>query len=135
VGFLSLIDDKNGTAVSGGDVVPPSRAKGLEAGPAVVDGEGDGEDVTELAIEVHGAALRVLEGANDDVGQSAKALSEQAKDDALAGARVSRDHGEAAIGDAEFDAPEVAVDGGGDEECTHRDVGTKRMELESVERQ
>ena len=88
--------------------------QGFESGPAVVGGERYAEEVPELAVEVHGAALRVLDGADEDVGQGAKALGEQAQgDDALSGARVSGEHGEAAVGDAELDASDEAVDGGG----------------------
>ena len=71
-GLLGLVDDEHGAASGGGDVVGPAGAQGLEAGPAVVGGERDAEEVAELAVEVHGAALGVLDGADDDVGQSAQ---------------------------------------------------------------
>jgi hypothetical protein len=71
-----------------------------------VSGERHAEEVAELAVEVHGAALGMLDGADDDVGQGAEPLGEQAQGDALAGARVAGEHGEAAVGDAELDAPE-----------------------------
>ena len=64
-------------------MVGPASAQGLEAGPAVVGGERYGEEVAELAVEVHGAALGMLDGADEDVGQSAEALGEQAQGDAL----------------------------------------------------
>jgi len=40
--------------------------------------------------------------ADEDIGESAEALGEQAQGDALSGARVAGEHGEAAIGDAEL---------------------------------
>ena len=106
-------------------MVGPAGAQGFESGPAVVGGERYAEEVPELAVEVHGAALRVLDGADEDVGQGAKALGEQAQGDALSGARVSGEHGEAAVGDAELDASDEAVDGGGVEERVVRNVGAK----------
>ena len=134
-GFLGLVDDEDGAAATGGDVVGPAGAKGLEPGPAVVSGEGDGEEVSELAVEVHGAALGVLDGADEDIGQRAKSLGEQTQGDALSGAGVAGEHGEAAVGDTELDAPNEAVDGGCGEERVVRDVGAEGVELQSVERE
>ena len=116
-------------------MVGPAGAQGLEAGPAVVGGERDAEEVSELAVEVHGAALGVLDGADEDVGQGAKALGEQAQGDALAGARIAGEHGEAAVGDAELDAPDEAVDGGRGEERLVGNVGAEGVELQAVERE
>ena len=132
-GLLGLVDDEDGAAAGGGDVVGPAGAQGLESGPAVVRGERDAEEVSELAVEVHGAALGVLDGADEDVGQRAKPLGEQSQGDALAGAGIAGEHGEAAVGDAELDAPEEAVDGGRGEERVDGDVGSEGMELEAVE--
>jgi hypothetical protein len=81
-----------------------------------VCGEGYGEEITELAVEVHGAALGVLDGADEDVGQRAQALGEQSQGDAFASAGIAGEHGEAAVGDAELDAADEAVDGGCGEE-------------------
>jgi hypothetical protein len=44
-----------------------------------VGGERHGEEVSELAVEVHGAALRVFDGTDEHVGQHAKTLGEQAQ--------------------------------------------------------
>ncbi len=96
--------------------------------------EGHGEQVAELAIEIHGATLGMLDGADQNIGQGAEALGEHAEGDAFAGAWIAGDHGEAAVGDSELDASDEAVDGGGGEECIGRHVGTKGMKLESVER-
>ena len=133
--LLGLVDDEHGARQGGGDVLAPAGAQGLEAGPAVVDGERDAEEVAELAVEVAGAALGVLDGADDDVGQGAEPLGEQAQDDALAGAGVAGDHGEAAVGDAELDAAEEGVDGGRDVERLGGDVGAEGVVLQAVERQ
>ena len=130
-GLLGLVDDEHGAAAAGGDVVGPAGAQGLEAGPAVVDGERDAEEVAELAVEVDGAALGVLDGADDDVGQGAEPLGEQAQGDALSGAGVAGEHGEAAVGDAELDAAEEAVDGGRGEEGVGGDVGAEGVETSS----
>ena len=77
----------------------------------------------------------VLDGADDDIGERAQPLGEQAQGDTLAGAWVAGEHGEAAVSDAEFDAAEVAVEGGSGEERIDGDVGPERIELEAVERQ
>ncbi len=68
-------------------------------------------------------------------GSAAKALGEQSKGDALSCTGISREHGEAAVGDAELDASDEAVDGGGGEEGFGRNVGAERMKLQSVERE
>jgi hypothetical protein len=108
---LGFVDDKDGPTARGGDVLAPSGAQGLESGPSIVTGEGDAEEVAELSVEVHGAALGMLDGADQDVGQRAEALGQEAQRDALAGARVAGEHRETAVGDAELDAAQVAVDG------------------------
>ena len=113
----------------------PSGAQRLEACPSIVSGQGDGEEISQLAVEVHGAALGMLDGADEDIGQRAQALGEQTQGDALSGAGVAGEHGEAAVGDAELDATDEAVDGGGGEEGFGRNVGAERMELQSVERE
>src|SRR5258708_26116396 len=94
-------------------MIGPPRPKSFESGPPVVRRERDREEIAELAVEVHGAALGMLDGADHHVRQSAKALGEQAQGDALSGVGVAGEHGEAAVGDAELDAAHEAVDGGG----------------------
>lgn len=110
-GLLRFVDDQHGPGEGLGDVVVPASAQGLEAGPAIVDGEGDAEEVSELSIEVAGPALRMLDGADHDMGDGAKSVGEQPQSDGLAGAGVAGEHGEAAVGDAELDAAEEGVDG------------------------
>lgn len=100
--FLGLVDDQDGPHECGLNVLAPALAQGLESGPAVVTGERYPEEIGELAVEVHRAALRVLHGADGDVRQLLQALAEKAQRDALARAGVAGDHDEAAIGDADF---------------------------------
>jgi hypothetical protein len=100
-----------------------------------VRGERDPEEVGELAVEVHRPALRVLDAADEDVGQRAEAIGEEAERDALAGAGIAGEHREPAVGDPELDAAEVAVDRGRREKRIDRNVGAKRMELEAVQGQ
>ena len=71
----------------------------------------------------------MLDGADKDVGQRAQPLGEQAQGDAFARARIAGEHGEAAVGDAQLDAPDEAVDSGRGEECLVRNVGAKGMKL------
>src|SRR5208283_212275 len=111
------------------------RVQGLEAGPTIVGGERDGEEVSELAVEVHGAALGMLDGADEYVRQGAKALGEQAQSDAFPGPWIAGEHGESAVGDPELDAPDEAVDGGGSEERLVGNVRAERVKLQSVERE
>jgi hypothetical protein len=87
--FPGLVDDEHGSATAGADVIGPPGAKGHEARPSIVGGERHGEELSELAVEVHGAALGMLDGANQDVGQGAKPLGQKAQGDAFARARVS----------------------------------------------
>ena len=112
---------------------PQRCRRALKARPAVVSGEWDGEEVGELAVEIHGSALRVLDGADGDVRQLSQALAEQAQGDALAGAWVAGDHDEAAVGDADLDAPNEGVDLGRDVQRVEGHVGPERVELETVQ--
>ncbi|MDP9037334.1 MAG: hypothetical protein M3O50_21250 [Myxococcota bacterium] len=41
--------------------------------------EGDGEEVTELAVEIHRATLGMLDGADDHVREGAESLGEHAQ--------------------------------------------------------
>ena len=115
-------------------MLSPSCAQGLESGPAVVRVQGKAEEVTELAIEIHGARLRVLNGADDDVGHGLQPFAEQAQGDALSGARVARDHDISAVGDAELHAAEEGVDGGGGVQGLDGDVRAKGVEFQAVQR-
>jgi len=82
-GLLGLVDDEDGAEHGGGDVIRPALSQGLEPSPAVVCGEGDAEEVAELPVEVAGAALGVLDGADDDVGQAGEAVLQETERDAL----------------------------------------------------
>ena len=133
--LLGLVDDEDRTPMRGADVIGPACAQGFEAAPPVVRGERHGEQISELSVEVHGAALRMLDRADEDVGELSESFGEEPQGDALPGARISSEHGEAAVGDAELCASEVAVDGWRGEERVGGDVGSEGMELESVERE
>ncbi len=74
--FLGFIDDEDGATATRADMVRPSSAQCLEAGPSIVRGEGNGEEISELAVEVHRAALGMLDGADEDIGERAKALEQ-----------------------------------------------------------
>ena len=63
----------------------PALAQRLEAAPAVVRLEADGEDFTHFAVEVREAALRMIEHPDLDIGQTLQALGEQPQRDTLAG--------------------------------------------------
>jgi len=132
--FLGLVDDEDGAATCLGNMIGPPRAQRLEAGPAVVRGKGDAEQVAELAVKIHSAALRMFDGADDDVGQRAKSLGEKAQGHALAAAGIAGQHREAAVGDAEFDAAQVTVDGGRSEQRVGGHVGAEGMEFQTIER-
>jgi hypothetical protein len=95
--------------------------------------ERDTEEISELAIEVHGARLRVLDGPDDDIAHGLETFVQEAQGDALAGAGIACDHDVAAVGDAVLDAPEECVEGGGGEEGLDGDVGAERVEFQAVE--
>jgi hypothetical protein len=60
-------------------MLAPAGAQGLETGPAVMSAEGDAEEVAELAIEIAGPPLRMLNRADNDIGQRAQTCGEQAR--------------------------------------------------------
>jgi hypothetical protein len=74
----------------------------------------------------------MLDGTDEHIGQRAKALGEQTQSDAFSSSRIAGEHGESAVGDAELDAPDEAVDGGGGEERIVGNVGAERVKLQSV---
>ena len=88
----------------------PALAQHLGAGPAVVRGELDAEQVAHLAIEVGEAGLRPADDADLDVALVAEALGEDAQRDGLAGAGRAGDEGEAALADELLDAPAERLD-------------------------
>jgi hypothetical protein len=79
----------------------------LKPAKRLLAGERDVEQVAKLPVEVAGAALRVFEGPDGTRSRRPrKPLGQQAQRDALAGAGVTGDEREAAVGDPEFDALE-----------------------------
>ena len=70
-----------------------------------------GKDVAHFAVEIRQVALRMIDRADRDVGQSRETLGQQAQGDALAGARIAVDHREAAFADlGVLDAPAEVLD-------------------------
>jgi hypothetical protein len=98
-----------------------------------VRGEGHAEEISELAVEVRGAALWMLESADEDIRERTKTLGEEAEGDALAGAGIPREEREAAVGDTELDAAKKGIDSGSWVKRVGGHVGPKRVQLESVE--
>src|SRR5260221_13218194 len=77
----------------------------------------------------------MLERSSGDVGQLSQSLGEEAQGDALSGAGIAGEQGEAAVGNAELDAPKIAVDSGRSEESIGGDIGSEGMEFQAVERE
>ena len=90
------------------------------------------KEVPQLAVEVHGAGLGALDGADQEVGQQEEELGEEAESDALAGDWVPGDEDVDAVSDAEFDATEEGVDEGG-VRGLDGDIGAEGVELEDGE--
>jgi hypothetical protein len=130
--LLSLVDDEDGTNEGLGDVVAPASAQSLEAAPAIVCGERYAEHVAELAIEVGDAALRVIDTTDDDIALLAETLRDEPECDGLSRAWVTGNHDEAAVGEAELDAPAEGIDAGDCEESLVGDIGAEGVELEAV---
>jgi hypothetical protein len=66
--LLRLVDQDDGAAIDGAEMIEPTCSQGFEAAPAVGDADGDTEDVTELAVEVAQAALWVVDNADGQIG-------------------------------------------------------------------
>ena len=129
--LLGLVDEQDG-AVSGGlDLSAPGFAEGLEAGPAVVRGERDAEEVAELAVEVGQGALGPGEHADGDVGELVEGVGELAQGDGLAGAGIAGDQGEAAVSHQPLEAPAEGVEVGGSPQGLDRDVGGEGVPLQA----
>src|SRR5260370_31457053 len=108
----------------------PAIAQHLGAGPPVVRGQLDAEQVAHLAIEVGEAGLGPAEDADLDVALSAEPLGENAQCDRFAGAGRAGDEGEAALADELLDAPAERLDASADVERLDRHVGSERGPLE-----
>jgi len=93
------------------------------------------EDVSDLAIEVRHAALRMVDRAHDHVPQAAKTLRHEAQRHALAGPRLARDHHEAAVAHGGLHPTREGVHLGDLVERLDRDVGTEWMKLQTIELQ
>ena len=71
--LLGLVDDQHGSRQRGVDMGLPALAQHLGAGPAVVRGQLDAEQVAHLAIEVGEAGLGPADDADLDVALSCRA--------------------------------------------------------------
>jgi len=134
VHLLGLVDEQHGPKEGGLEVGLPAIAKQLGTSPSVVGSKGNGEDVTELAVEVGEVRLRPGEDACDELGLEREAFGKQAKDDALAGSGLSRDECEAAVpADRQLELPEEALDGRALPKSFEGHVGREGVELEAEE--
>ena len=113
----------------------PAVAQDLGAGPAVVRGQLDAEQIAHLAVEVGKAGLRPADDADLDVALGAKALGEDAQGDRLAGAGRAGDEGEAAFADELLDAPAERSMRRVTCKRLDRHVGCERVPFEAIERE
>ena len=77
----------------------------------------------------------MLDGADEDIGQSAKALGEQSQGDALPVPGIAGKHGEATVGDAELERRTKLSTAGVVKSASGGTSGSERMKLQSVERE
>ena len=92
------------------------------------------EEIPELSIEVHRATLRMLDRADEHIGERAESFGKKPQRNAFACAGVAGKHRESTVCDAELDAPQVAVNCGGFEKSFDGDVGSKGVKLQAVKR-
>jgi hypothetical protein len=111
----------------------PALPQGFEASPAVVRGEGDAEELAELAIEVGHSALGPGQLPELDVGEVAEFVGEQSQGHRLAGTGLSGNESETALAHLVLDAPAEVVELGRAPEGLHRDVRGEGVPLEAVE--
>jgi hypothetical protein len=133
--LLGLVDDQHGSRQGGVDMGLPALAQHLGAGPSVVRGELDSEQVAHLAIEVDEAGLGPAEDADLDVALSCEPLGENTQRDRLAGAGRTGDEGEATLADELLDAPAERLDASADVKGLDRHVGSEGVPLETIESQ
>jgi hypothetical protein len=132
--LLGLVNDQHGPRQRGIDVGLPAVAQDLGAGPSVVRGQLDAEQIAHLAIEVGEICLRPCDDADLDVAALvAEALGENAQGHRLAGSGRAGDEGEAAFADELLDAPAELIDASADVQRLDRHVGRKRVPLEAIE--
>jgi hypothetical protein len=113
----------------------PAIAQHLGAGPSIVWGEFDAEQVAHLAVEVGEAGPGPAEDADLDIALSAEPLGENAQRHRLAGAGRAGDEGEAAFADELLDGPAERLDASAEVERLDRHVGSERVPLEAIEGQ
>ena len=70
---------------------------------------GDGKDISQFPVKVREITLRVMDGPDGEIRQLRQALCQQAQDDALAGAGIALDQGEAPLPDQSMFYPPAKV--------------------------
>jgi hypothetical protein len=133
--LLGLVDDQHGARQRGVDMGLPAVAQNLGAGPSVVRGQLDAEQIAHLAIEVGEAGLGSRDDADPCVTLVAEALGEDAQGDGLARTGHAGDEGEAALADELLDAPAERLDAARDVQRLDRHVGGEGVPLEAVKRE
>jgi hypothetical protein len=113
-------------------VTDPALAQRLETTPAITGLERDAKHFSQLAIEVAQVALRVIEYPDGEVRLAFKAVGQRAQHDALAGAGISLDQGEAAFADMDvLDTPEEVVDLRREVECFAGQLGAEGIPFQA----
>ena len=110
-------------------------AQRLGPTPAVVRVQLHAEELAQFAIEVVQAGLRPTEHAELDIAQSRQPLGEYAQRHRLAQPREPGDQGEAALAHELLDAPAERIQARPDVERLDRDLGGKRIPLQSIQRE
>ena len=114
----------------------PALTQIFEAVPAVVVQQVDAEQLAHLALEVRQPRGRVGQGRDAQPVGASETLCEQAQGDALSGAGLTGDQGEAALEhEVLLDFAAEAVDGGGGHQAVERQIGVEGAPLESVQRE
>ena len=118
------------------DMGEPTLAQLFEAGPAVVVHQVDVEHLADLAVEVRRPRGGAGDGGDPEPIGAAETIGEQAEGDALSGAGLAGDQGEAALAhEMLFDPDAEAVDGGAGHEAVDRQIGGERVPLQAVQRE
>ena len=134
VHLLGLVDQQHRAQEGGLQMSQPALAQGLEAAPAVMGLELDGEQIAHLAVEIGQIGAGMADGPDADLGQLAEALVEQAQHRTLAGTGIALDQGKAAFADQRvLDAPAELLHGRGDVQCLGGQLRGEGIELQPIE--
>ena len=111
----------------------PALAECLESAPTIVRCQLHREDIAQLAIEVGTLRLGPLDHADCDVPQRLKPARDNPQRHRFAGARLTRDQGEAPLLDQLFDTPGEVLDPGSRQQCFAGELGRKRVPLQPLQ--